>query len=508
MNLFLSSQIKEIDNYTIENEPVSSIELMERAARKLFDWVVRHFNRTTRIIIFAGPGNNGADGLALARLLAGSDFQVEVLYVSFTENRTEEWDINFKRLSGYKNLKFFDLKEENHFPMVFSDDLIIDAIFGSGLNRAIEGFPSLVINRINLTGCRVLSIDIPSGLSGEDNKTNIDNNIVRADYTVTFQIPKISFFFPENEKYAGKWEVVPIGLHPVALRETKTPFHFLETGDIEPLLIKRGKFSHKGTYGHGLMVAGSYGKFGAAVLSCKAALRTGIGLITCHIPTSGNEILQISVPEAIVQFDNSPYTISNITNTEKYDAIGIGPGIGTDEVTQKAVANFISECKLPLVIDADAINILALNKELLTHLPEGTILTPHPLEFERLVGSSTDSWTRLQLQMDFSVKYKCIVILKGAYTSVSMADGRVYFNSTGNPGMATAGSGDVLTGILLSLISQGYSPENASVTGVYLHGLAGDICSGKSGYESLIANDIINNIPNAFSVIRGLKGDY
>ena len=505
MKIFTCSQIRDLDKYTIENEPVSSIDLMERAARKLFEWFARHFDRTHRVLIFAGPGNNGADGLALGRLLAASDYRVEIFFLNYNEKRSEDWTINFNRLKDFSNLNYFELKNEDQFPLVFNNDVIVDAVFGSGLNKPLEGFHALIVNRINSAGCKVISVDMPSGMFGEDNSTNIAGNIIRASYTVTFQVPKISFFFPENEKYTGRWEIVQIGLHPVALRETRTPYHFLEAKDIEQILVKRSRFSHKGTFGHGLLVAGSYGKMGAAVLSCKAALRTGIGLITCHVPSSGNDIMQISTPEAMVNADDSVYLITSVTETEKYSAIGIGPGIGTDELTQKALGNLIKRNKKPLVIDADAINILALNKDWLNYLPDNTILTPHPKELERLAGTSENSFKRLEMQIDFSVRFKCIVVLKGAYTSISMPDGRVFFNSTGNPGMSTAGSGDVLTGILLSLIAQGYSPENASVAGVYLHGLAGDICSEKTGYESLIASDIIDNIANSFGVISRLR---
>jgi ADP-dependent NAD(P)H-hydrate dehydratase / NAD(P)H-hydrate epimerase len=502
MKIFRSNQIRGIDNYTIEHEPVSSLDLMERASSKLFEWFSRNLERSRRILIFIGPGNNGADGLVLARLLIRNDYKPELYYIHFTEKTTEEWKINFGRVSGYKELKFIDLIRTDQFPIVSSDDIIVDAIFGSGLKRPLDELPALIVNKINSTDCIVVSVDMPSGLLGEDNSGNTDKNIIKADYTLSFQVPKLSFLFPENYTYTGKWEILPIGLHPVALRETSTPFYFLEKKEISPLLLKRSKFAHKGNFGHGLLVAGSNGKMGAAILSAKAALRTGIGLITCHIPYSGNNIVQTALPEAMVQNDKSELIITEIINYEVFNAVAIGPGIGTGQATQEAFKRFLSQYHGPVVIDADAINILAINKEWIKYLKENTILTPHIKEFERLTGPSANSFERLKLQIEFSVRHKCIVVLKGAHTSISMTDGRVFFNSTGNPGMATAGSGDVLTGILISLIAQGYSTENASLIGVYLHGLSGDIASGKSCCESVIASDIVDNIGMAFNVIR------
>ena len=497
MKLFRSDQIKQLDEYTIREEPVASIDLMERAAIQLLRWYLEKFDRSRHIFIFVGPGNNGGDGLALARLLESNRYECEVHFVNFTDKSSEDWNQNLTRLrSGNVPLNY--LKDIQQFPFVSSDDVIIDAIFGSGLSRPVEGLAREVIKLINHAAATVVSIDIPSGLFGEDNSQNDNESIIKAGYTLSFQFPKLAFMFAENAPYLGEWKILPIGLNADAIRNTVSPYILLEKSNVAPLLKKRKKFDHKGVYGHGLLVAGSYGKMGAAVMGAEAALRSGIGLLSCHIPSCGVSVVQSTIPEAMADPDNNEEFITAIGNTGPFSAIGIGPGIGTVSETEKALYGLLKECRKPMVIDADALNIISMHKEWASLFPEGTILTPHPKEFERLAGESENSFMRLNKQIDYSVKHKCIVVLKGAHTSITTPEGKVSFNSTGNPGMATAGSGDTLTGILLSLLAQGYVPEDAAVFGVYLHGLAGDIASEELGYESLIASDIIKNLSKAF----------
>jgi NAD(P)H-hydrate epimerase len=503
MKIFRNNQIREIDEFTIKHEPIESADLMERAADQIMRWFVRNFDRSKRVIVFAGPGNNGGDGLALARLLSVNRFNTEVFYVRMSGNTSDDWNSNCQRLEKETSVSFNTIENIEQFPFISSDVIIVDAIFGSGLTRPVEGLAGQVIKKLNQTGNLIISIDIPSGLFGEDNSTNDTETIVCADFTLSFEFPKLCFMFGENARFIGDWIVLPIGLDNRSIRETNTPYFFLENSYIFPMLKKREKFDHKGKFGHGLLIAGSYGKMGAAILGAKAALRTGIGLITCHVPECGCQVLQTSIPEAMVRVDENDKYISVIETADPYDAIGIGPGIGTDTATQKAFHALLLNSDKPLVIDADGINILGANKEWLTELPSGTILTPHVKEFERVAGKTENSYKRIEKQIEFASKYSCIVVLKGAYSSVVTPGGKVFFNSTGNPGMATAGSGDVLTGIILSLLSQGYSPEDASVTGVYLHGLAGDIAAEKSGCESIIASDIIDNIGNAFLKVKG-----
>jgi ADP-dependent NAD(P)H-hydrate dehydratase / NAD(P)H-hydrate epimerase len=502
MKIFRTHQIKEIDDYTIKNEPIASFDLMERAADQLQRWYTRTFDRSGRAVIFAGPGNNGGDGIALARLLSANRFNVEVFFVKASDKTSDDWNINYQRLEKETSVPFNTIESIDHFPFISSDDILIDAIFGSGLSRPVEGLASLVIKKINQTGNVVISIDIPSGLFGEDNISNKPETIVRADHTLSFEFPKLSFMFGENAGFVGEWIVLHIGLSKNAIINTQTPYQYTEDNFVLPLLKNRQKFDHKGKYGHGLLIAGSHGKIGASVLGARAALRTGIGLITCHVPACGYQVIQTSLPEAMAIADKNESIISDSLPLETFNAAAIGPGIGTDQVTQNALHAYLKKCLIPLVIDADGINILGLNKEWLAELPIGTILTPHVKEFERIAGKTENSYQRLERQAEFAAEHNCVVILKGAHTSVATPDGKAYFNSTGNPGMATAGSGDVLTGMILSLIAQGYSPENASVIGVYLHGLAGDIASSKSCYESIIASDIIDNTGNAFLKLR------
>ncbi len=502
MKIFRSDQIKDIDNFTILHEPIASIELMERAATRLFSWYVNRFERNRKIFVFAGPGNNGGDGLALARLLAQDRYDVDLHYVKFTDKNSSDWELNFQRLKRDSRIDLNIITSPEKFPVISSDDVIIDSIFGSGLTRPVEGLPKEIIGMINNTEALKISVDIPSGLFGEDNAGNDPEAIVKADHTLCFQFPKLAFLFSENSDFTGEWEVLPIGLSDDAIRNTTSPYYFIGKEDIAPLLKARRKFDHKGMYGHGLLIAGSNGKMGAALMGAGAALRAGIGLLTCHLPSSGRIIMQTAVPEAMLQPDTSDDLISKIEISASFDAAALGPGLGMDDLTGKAVHAFLKGFEKPLVIDADALNILAGNKNWFSLLSSDAILTPHPKEFERLAGKSNNGFDRLQKQIEFSMNYKCFVVLKGAFTSISTPSGNVLFNSTGNPGMATAGSGDVLTGIILSLLAQGYSAENAALTGVYLHGLAGDIAVVKTGPEALIASDIINNIGNAYNRIR------
>ncbi|HOW39561.1 MAG TPA: NAD(P)H-hydrate dehydratase [Bacteroidales bacterium] len=502
MKIFSSAQIKEIDSYTIIHEPVNSVNLMERAAGEIFDWYIHLFDRRHRIFIFAGPGNNGGDGLALARMLAGERYKVELWYPDFNAKTSVDWKQNFKRLKKEYPDVIKVLKDESAFPFISKDDVIIDAIFGSGLNRPADGFIAVVIRLINESVATRVSIDIPSGLFCEDNGKNDPASIIQADYTLSFEFPKLAFMFAENAKFTGDWDVLPIGLHESIIEDTETKFNYLTADDVRPLLKTRNTFDHKGMFGHGLLVAGSAGKTGAAILSAKAALRAGIGLLTCHLPGSGRGVMNTSVPEAMVSADKNEELISGVDLTSKYTVAAIGPGIGTDKLTQKALFSFLKDFRFPLIIDADALNLLSENRQMYSLLHKSIILTPHPKEFERLTGKFSTGYERLISQIEFSEKNNCFVVLKGAYTSVSTPEGKVYFNSTGNPGMATAGSGDVLTGIILSLLAQGYSSEEAAVLGVYLHGLAGDIAAEAGGYEALIASDIINNIGPAYIRLR------
>ncbi|HOP57947.1 MAG TPA: NAD(P)H-hydrate dehydratase [Bacteroidales bacterium] len=502
MKIFRSSEVKKIDEYTVINEPVRPEDLMERAASKLFDWYANRFPVTIPVYLFTGPGNNGGDGLTLARIMSNNSYKPKVFYVDIGGTTSAVWKNKKERLINETHVPFNVINGIHDFPQIKEGEVIIDAIFGSGLTRPVEGLAGEVVRKINHTGATVISVDIPSGLFGEDNSLSNPENIIKADYTLSFQFPKLSFMFPENEKYTGEWAVLPIGLHQDVINRMDTPWIFIDKDIVLPFIKRRNKFDHKGNFGHALLTGGSYGKTGAIALGAKAALRTGAGLLSCHIPSSGNIILQTYIPEAMVINDRSDRIITEKIVTDKYNALGIGPGMGTEPETQEVLHEMIKQSEKKIVIDADGLNILSMNRKWLDELPYETVLTPHPKEFERLTGNAADGYARLMKQMEFAHKYRCIVVLKGAYTSVADTDGKVWFNSSGNPGMATAGSGDVLTGMILSLLAQGYNALAAAITGVFIHGLAGDIAAEKISGESLIASDIVDSVGEAFKRIR------
>ncbi len=498
MKILPIENIREADAYTIKHEPIADIDLMERAATELFEWIVAKTEPGKKFKIFCGLGNNGGDGFALARMLHEDGFLVEVFIVTYTKDMSPSCRINYDRLSEIKSVKKYNIGNDDKLPVISKNDVVVDAIFGSGLTRPIEGFMENIIETINDSKAIVIAVDAPSGLFCDKTNTNNKGGIVRADYTLTFQFPKYGFVFPENDKYVGHWDVLPIGLHPDYIKNLEVSNHLITRDICRDIYKPRTKFDHKGTFGHGLLISGGYGKMGAAVLATKAGLKAGAGLITAHVPESGNVILQTAVPSAMVSIDENQKVFSKHPDLANYSAIAVGPGIGTEPETQTALKLLIQNTGLPIIFDADALNILGENKTWIPFIPKNSIFTPHPKEFERLIGPSLDNFERNKLQREFSVKYHVYVILKGAHTAITCPDGTCYFNSTGNPGMATAGSGDVLTGILLGLKAQGYSSKETCILGVYFHGLAGDLASEKWGYDSLTANNISHYLGKAY----------
>lgn len=503
MKIFPTSLISEIDRYTILHEPISNIDLMERASRAIADCIVGQTAFHGDVFVFCGTGNNGGDGLAVARMLASleSRFSLNVFIFDQGKGLNGSPAINLERLKSQAKSQINFIKDEADFPILNDDILVIDALFGNGLNRPLEGLAASLVRSINNSGALVFAIDVPSGLMGEDNGSVVSDNIIRADRTFTFQFPKLSFLFPENEKYVGDWQVLDIGLHPKAIKNVATPYFMLDEDFIKEIIQPRGKFSHKGTFGHALLISGAYGKMGAAVLSSKSCLRSGVGLLTTHVPAKGVSVLQTVIPEAMVSIDESDTIFTGAINLRAFSAIGIGPAIGQADDTQQAFYELIKVSKTPMVIDADALNILGLHNDWIGMLPNGSILTPHPKEFERLSGEKSEGFQRLQKALDVAKQNQIFIVLKGAHSAIICPDGEVYFNSTGNPGMATAGSGDVLTGIILSLLAQGYNSKDAALLGVYVHGLAGDIASDQKGEISLIASDIVDNLGEAFMLL-------
>jgi NAD(P)H-hydrate epimerase len=491
MKILSTEQIRQADQYTIQNEPISSVDLMERAATQVYDWMMQHINKENKILIFCGMGNNGGDGLVVARLLYGNGVVPEVFMVRYSEKMSPDCEVNYQRLKNETAVPVADIRSEAGFPKVSEGDLIVDAMFGSGLNRPIEGTASELIRYLNQRPAIRVAIDIASGLFADSPSPS--SSIFYPDYTLTFQVPKLAFLMPENDLFVGKLEILDIKLHPKFLLEVNTSNFLVNNELIKPIIHFRPKYSHKGTYGHALLIAGSEGKTGAAILGAKSCLRTGVGLLSVKLPPSAWTPLQTALPEAMIQVDDK---------LDGFSAIGIGPGLSKDEDAQRKVHRLILDAPVPLVMDADALNILSENKTWLSFLPAKTILTPHPKEFERLFGKASTSFERLELQREMAIKHNIIIVLKGAYTATAMPNGTVFFNSTGNPGMATAGSGDVLTGMILSLLAQRYSPEEAAVLGVYLHGLAGDFAAKASSQESMIASDITENIGKAYSSFK------
>jgi NAD(P)H-hydrate epimerase len=502
MKIFDTKDIRDIDAYTIKNEPVSSIDLMERAANGCAQWIAEYFTANTHFTIFTGPGNNGGDGWAIARILYKKGFHnIELYHLQISQIISRDAEINRDRLIGLSAIPVHGIEDIKDFPILNRETVIIDALYGSGLNRSLEGLPANLVQHINRSECRIISVDVPSGLFGEDNTGNAAQSIIHATENITFEFPKRSFFFAENEKYTGRWHIIPIGLHKKIITETPSSFYYTTIKNISSRLKKRSIFSHKGIHGHGLLIAGSYGMMGAAILGARACIRTGAGLVTTHVPRSGYPIVQTAVPESIFSIDIHETHFATCPELTGYSAAGIGPGTGKEKDSVNGLEQLLKTSKIPLILDADALNILSENPLMMDLIPRNTILTPHPGEFDRLAGSSGNGYQRNQLQIELSKRHQIIIVLKGAFSSITLPDGKCFYNSTGNPGMATAGAGDVLTGMILSLLAQRYPPDEAAVLGTFLHGLAGDIAARDLSEQSLIASDIIENIGNAFNKI-------
>lgn len=507
MKILSSPQLKELDKYTIVHEPIASIDLMERAAIALTNAIVRRWDKSFEIVVFAGPGNNGGDALAIARMLSKRGYHVEVFLFNTKGNLSEECQTNLNRLKTCGSVYFTEISTQFDPPTLTERHLVIDGLFGSGLNKPLSGGFASVVKYINSSKAQVVAIDIPSGLMGEDNTYNIRQHIVRADVTLSIQLPKLSFLFPENEDIVGEWELLDIGLKQTYIDAAPSAFSIIEESDVRQLIKPRKRFAHKGSFGHGLLIAGSYGMAGASILSAKACLRSGIGLLTVHAPIHNHDLLQTTVPEAIVQTDIHERYFAQPTDLSRYKAIAIGPGLGQEEDTALAMMEQIQGSSLPIILDADAINILSTHRNWLSRIPKRCILTPHLGELERLIGKCMDTYERLTKVKELATYLQSYIIVKGAWTAIVTPEGHYFFNPTGNPGMATAGSGDVLTGILLALVSQGYTQEEACLLGVYIHGMAGDIAAEEMTEISLTASDIINSLPAAWKKIRQTPRD-
>nr|WP_298793653.1 NAD(P)H-hydrate dehydratase [uncultured Allomuricauda sp.] len=496
MKIFTAEQIYQADKFTISKQQISSDELMERAALKLFEWMhSRLQGAQVTIHLFCGIGNNGGDGIALARHLQEHSYNVNVHVVNYSEKRSKDFLLNLERLKDRKIWPEF-INSETCLPEITPNDIIVDAIFGIGLNRQPDIWVGNLIEHINASSAFVLSVDIPSGLPMDKKPWNPDY-VIEASYVLSFQAPKLVFFLPETGVYINQWEVLDIGLDQEFMATTKTQFELIGKPTVLEMYRPRLKFSHKGTYGHSLIVGGSYGKIGAVQLAGRACLTTGSGLVTAFVPECGYQSLQTAAPELMVLTDDEDDWISQIEIPFTPSVVGVGMGMGTGEETSKAFGELLKKTSTPMVIDADGLNILAKTPDLLKDIPEQSVLTPHPKELERLVGTWEDDFEKLEKAQTFAGKHNCILLIKGAHTII--VDGEMaYINTSGNPGLATAGSGDVLTGMITGLIAQGYMPLQSALFGVYLHGFAGDIEASKVGYEAVNALGIINTIGAAY----------
>ncbi|HJD10744.1 NAD(P)H-hydrate dehydratase [Bacteroides gallinaceum] len=505
MKILTCTQQKEADAYTIANNNILSINLMEKAASLIADEISKRWDRSHRIVVFAGAGNNGGDALAVARLLFSKSYPVEIYLFNIKGTISEDCMTNIQRLQQCGFTDYHEISNAFEPPKLTAEDVVVDGLFGSGLNKPLSGGFASVVKYINASNAQVVSIDLPSGLMGEDNSNNLRTNIIRADLTLSIQLPKLAFLFPENEDIVGEWKTLDIGISQEFIAQADTPYIITEASEMSQLIKPRKRFAFKNNFGHALLIAGSSGMAGASILAARACLRSGVGLLTIHTPVCNHDILQTAVPEAMVQNDVHELYFAEPVDLDNYQAIAIGPGIGQEEETALATFDQLADCYIPAVLDADAINILSSHRNYLNRLPRRSILTPHIGELERLIGRCNDSFDRLTKAKELAAYLQCYIVLKGAYSTVITPEGKFYFNPTGNPGMATGGSGDVLTGIILALLAQGYSQENAARLGTFVHGLAGDIACRRTGEISLTASDIIAALPEAWKELCETK---
>ncbi|MBT2556356.1 NAD(P)H-hydrate dehydratase [Hymenobacter sp. ISL-91] len=493
MKLLSAAQTRALDQATIKAQHITSIDLMERAANAVTNWLLDELllDYGTEIHVCCGPGNNGGDGLVVARQLHHAGYPVR-LWLLPADKYSADFTHQMQQLPPGLDSQQINSAQ---LPAIPAGAVVVDALFGTGLSRPLEGMAAALVRHINDSGATIVAVDTPSGLYA-DAPQPADSATVQATYTLSFELPKLAFLLPQNAGFVGDWRLLPIGLDVQALQDTNTNLFFITANELRGRLPKRPKFSHKGTFGHALLLAGSKGKIGAAVLATQACLRAGVGLMTTRVPAVGYDILQLSAPEAMCLADPATDVITKLPGLTPYAAVGIGPGLGQEAETREVLRQLLETAKVPLVIDADALNLLGAYHELQALLPPDSLLTPHPKEFERLVGEpARDDYHRLDQLRNFATTTGCYCVLKGAYTALAAPDGTIYVNSTGNPGMATGGSGDVLTGLLLALLAdQRLSVLDAALLGLHAHGRAGDLALPHTGHAGLLASDIVRFI--------------
>lgn len=502
MKIFNNNTLKAIDRATIENDGVSSMELIERAAEAISVEIMARWRTNKRIMIFAGNGNNGADALAVARMLIEQGYNPVIYLFNVGGNKlSAECRQCRDKLLELGDVNFTEVIENFSLPALDAEYLVIDGLFGSGLNKPISGGFITLVRYINESQATIVSIDVPSGLQGDWNPMPIHRDIIHANLTLAVQFPRLSFFFKDNTELVGEWKLLDIGLNAEAIKSSPSDYYLVERADIRQSIRRRDTFASKADCGSAMIVAGSYGMMGAAVLSAKAAIRSGVGKVTLHSPRCGYNIIQSSVPEALYEADKQDIVSTDFVPHHNFDAVAVGPGMGVSEVTIKALEEFLKKSDRPVILDADALNCIANRPALLNYIPADSILTPHAVEFDRIFGTHTSDEVRLQKAIDKAKRYGIIIVLKGRYTATVRRDGKIYFNSSGNASMATAGSGDVLTGLMAGFLAQGYAPEIASLIAVYVHGVAGELASEEHGIYGVTAGDIADNVGKAIKQI-------
>lgn len=486
--------IRQWDEYTIQHEPVSSADLMERAAKACVNWMMDHGYSNRKFTVFCGKGNNGGDGLAIARLLSLTHHEVQVRILEFGNRGTDDFQLNLTRLhQTLVDISFISSEESVH--PVEEGRVIIDALFGSGLNKPVEGLSAAIVRQINLSGNDIISIDIPSGLYADQDSDG--SVIVKAKYTLSFQCYKRAFMVSQSALYTGEVHLLDIGLHPGFFEAHPAADWLLSLEEIRKIFKPRNPFAHKGNFGQGGLIAGSEGMMGAAILAAGACVRAGSGKLTCILPSAGYEIMQLAVPEAMC-FQGGGRTVETIPDLSSFTALAIGPGLSVAQEVASVIRQVLTLFKKPLVIDADGLNNISLHPDMLMLIPEGSIITPHPKEFDRLFGACDNELDRIKKAREKANEWKIVIVLKGRYSFIAVPGNSCFFNGTGNPGMAKGGSGDVLTGILLALLCQGYTAAEAACLGTWLAGRAADIAVMDSAYESLLPSDTIRYLGKAF----------
>lgn len=498
MKILSAAQIRQADQHTIANEPIASIDLMERAAKGLAEIIEGALPTEVEFVIFCGMGNNGGDGLALARLLSEQNFSVQVFIILHTDEGSPDFQTNLQQIQNFtKDVNY--ISDVADLPDSFSpDNILIDAILGSGLSRPLEGLLREVVIKLNGMKNFKIAIDMPTGLFADSNESNDMEAILRSDLCLTIQAPKLSLLHRDTAPYVGKIEIVDISLDPSFINQAPSPYHYVMPGEVAGIYKPRPQFSYKGTFGHALIMAGKRGSMGAAVLSTSACLRAGAGLVSAHVPSCGINIIQTSAPEAMVTLGEGEDMIIDIPDLQPYNAIAAGPGLGTDAQTAKALEKLLDTYSGALVLDADALNMVSSNRDLLSKIPHGTVLTPHPGEFKRLLNLDELGADYHDKLREFAIDHGVVVVFKDSINCIASPDGELYFMDYGTPALASGGSGDILTGIITALRASGYGSLHAAILGVYLQGTAGELASAQHSDEACLATDVIKHLGTAF----------